>query len=41
MNGYYIKDYLSKDILKLSVGSVDADNIRNGALDILEIIKSY
>ncbi len=41
MNGYYLKDYLSKDILKLSVGSVEIENIKNGALDILKIIKLY
>jgi len=41
LNGYYLNDYLSSNILKLSVGSIAADDIKNGVVDILKIIETH
>lgn len=41
MNQYYLKDYLSNDILKLSVGSCKVSDIMKGVTDILKIIKNH
>lgn len=39
MNRYYLKDYLSSDLLKISVGNCECDDIRSGVSDLLKIIE--
>ncbi|BCZ48842.1 hypothetical protein psyc5s11_49090 [Clostridium gelidum] len=41
MKGYYLKDYFSSDLLTISVGNSECDDIRNGVRDILKLISSF
>lgn len=40
LKGCYLNDYLSSNILKLSVGSVESDDIKKGIQQILKIIEN-